>query len=69
MLHCKVRLRSEQIGHLLKVFGNMVNVVVGAHGTDDVLSGVILIKEGHVARHLLELCRVRPAVIHFKLLG
>lgn len=69
MLHCKVRLRSEHIGHLLEVFGNMVNVVVGAHGTDDVLSGVILIKEGHVARHLLELCRVRPAVIHVKLLG
>jgi len=47
----------------------MADVVVGAHGTDDVLSGVILVKEGHVARHLLELCRVRPAVIHVELFG
>ena len=69
MLHWEVRLRSEYVGHPLEVFGHMADVVVGAHGTVDVLSGVILVKEGHVARHLLELCRVRPAVIHVELFG
>ena len=60
----EVRLRAEHIGHPLEIVGHMADIVVGAHGTVVVLSRVILVKERHVARHFLELSRVRPAVIH-----